>query len=199
MELRKAEKALRLFYTTDRKGASMKADTEYLEYMWPMRHFLLTCADAEGTPNIVAVSFCMPVSKVPPLIACALGKQAYSLPLIESSGEFIVNVPAGELEKEVYYCGYHSGRDTDKFKETGLTPAPGKSVNVPIINECIAHMECRVCEVFMTGDKKLIVGEVVEAYADEEVTKQTGKVTYAMGQFPHKVYGLRFGKTATNS
>jgi flavin reductase (DIM6/NTAB) family NADH-FMN oxidoreductase RutF len=177
----------------------MKVDTEYLEHMWPMRHFLITCADVKERPNIVAVSFCMPVSKAPPLIACALGKQAYSLSLIESSGEFIVNVPTEELEKAVYYCGYHSGRNEDKFKETGLTAIPGRSVNVPIINECIAHMECRVREVFTTGDKKLIVGEVVEAYADEAVVERKKRIDYAMGQFPRKVYGIRFGKTDANS
>jgi len=50
----------------------MKTKVEYLEFMWPMRHFLITCGDIKGKPNIIAVSFCMPVSKGPPLIACAI-------------------------------------------------------------------------------------------------------------------------------
>jgi flavin reductase (DIM6/NTAB) family NADH-FMN oxidoreductase RutF len=180
------------FMLHHRKVGSMKVDAEYLEYMWPMRHFLITCADSKGKPNIIAVSFCMPVSKIPPLIACAIGKQAFSASLIEASGEFVVNVPSGELEKEVYFCGYHSGRDTDKFKETGLTPFPGKTVKVPSIDECIAAMECAVKDIFITGDKKLFVGEVVEAYAEEDVAKKAKKGDYAMGTFPRKVYGTRF-------
>lgn len=172
----------------------MKVDVEYLEYMWPMRHFLVTCVDTNGNPNIIAVSFCMPVSRIPPLIACAIGKRAYSCSLIETTGEFVVNVPTEKLEKVVYYCGYHSGKDTDKFKETGLHPVPGRTVKVPIIDECIAHMECSVRDIFMTGDKKLLVGEVVEAYANEEVAKHTKKPRHAFGKFPHKIYGMRFGK-----
>lgn len=172
----------------------MKVDTEFLEYMWPMRHFLITCADSKGNPNVIAVSFCMPVSKVPPLIACAIGKHAYSCSLIETTAEFIVNVPGRELEKAVYYCGSHSGKERDKFRETGMTPVPGRSVKVPSIDECIASMECVVRDKLVTGDKKLFVGEVVEAYADAEVVKKAKKVDYAMGTFPRTVYSVRFDK-----
>ncbi len=176
----------------------MKMDVEYLEYLWPMRHYLISCADREGHPNIIAVSFCMPVSRTPPLIACALGKRSFSCSLIEDTGEFIINVPSGELEKEVYFCGYHSGRDRDKFQETGLTPVPSRRVRVPGIGECIAAMECLVRNSFETGDKKLFIGEVVEAYAEEEVVKGTRKVEYAMGTFPRTVYGSRFGDAKSN-
>ena len=81
----------------------MKIDVEYLEFMWPMRHFLITSGDSLNKPNILAVSFCMPVSKDPPLIACAIGRSAYSCRLIESSKEFVVNVPSKNLTKEIYY------------------------------------------------------------------------------------------------
>lgn len=171
----------------------MKVDVEYLEYLWPMRHFLITSSPAGGNPNIIAVSFCMPVSKLPPLIACAIGKQALSCVLIESTGAFAVNVPTGALEKQVYFCGSHSGRDRDKFKETGLTPVPGRSIAVPVIDECIAAMECVLREVYDAGDKKLFVGEVVEAYAEESVVERPEEVSYAMGKFPRRIYGTRFG------
>jgi flavin reductase (DIM6/NTAB) family NADH-FMN oxidoreductase RutF len=169
----------------------MKVDVEYLEYMWPMRHFLITCGSIDENPNIIAVSFCMPVSKIPPMLACAIGTKAFSSQLIEKTREFVVNVPTEELEKKVYYCGYNSGRDVDKFKETGLTPQPGRKVNVPIIEECVAHMECVLRHVVDTGDKRLFIGEVVEAYADEEVVKGDRKPTYAHGTFPTKVYTTR--------
>ena len=97
-----------------------RIQTEYLKYLWPMRHYLVTCGNAEGA-NIIAVSFCMPVSKDPPMIACAIGQKMYSCELIQQTKEFIINVPTQELKRQIYYCGFHSGRDVDKFKETGLT------------------------------------------------------------------------------
>ncbi|HEK85849.1 MAG: flavin reductase family protein [Candidatus Saccharicenans sp.] len=170
----------------------MKVEVEYLEFMWPMRHFLITCGEFSGASNIIAVSFCFPVSKNPPLIACAVGRNSYSRKLIEKTGEFVVNVPSARLKKEIYFCGYHSGSEVDKFKATGLTPLPGRKVKAPIIAECLAHMECRVSQEVETGDKILFIGEVIEAYAEEEIAQKKVKVEYASGDFPRKVYSLRF-------
>jgi flavin reductase (DIM6/NTAB) family NADH-FMN oxidoreductase RutF len=172
----------------------MKKDTEYMEFMWPMRHFLITCGDIETGSNIIAVSFCMPVSKDPPLIACAIGKNAFSRTLIDKTGEFIVNVPSHELKRAIYYCGFHSGYTADKFKEAGLTAESARKVKAPVISECIAHMECRVTQTLETGDKILFVGEVIEAYADESLINDKGKAVFAQGDFPEKVYGTRFKK-----
>lgn len=156
-----------------------------------MRHYLISCGRFGGEMNIIAVSFCMPVSKEPPLVACAIGKDAYSRKIIEECGEFVVNVPTKGQDKQVNYCGYHSGRDVDKFLETGLTPEPSKKIDAPIIQECPAQMECILKQAFETGDKILFIGEVVEAYADEELARGQRELDYAMGKFPAKVYGGR--------
>jgi flavin reductase (DIM6/NTAB) family NADH-FMN oxidoreductase RutF len=70
--------------------------------------------------------------------------------------------------KETLFCGRMSGRDHDKFKETGLTQMPAKKVRAPIIKECIAHLECMLNNQFTTGDHTIFIGEIVEAYADKE-------------------------------
>ncbi len=170
----------------------MKIDVEFLEYMWPMKHFLLTCGNMEEDSNIITISFCMPVSKEPPLIACAIGKESYSYKLINKTKEFVVNVPQKELQAKTYYCGYHSGYQVDKFKETGLNPVKAKSVEVPIIAECVAHMECVVKQKIRTGDKILFIGEIIESYADESLVKGKVTVNYTEGEFPRKIYGIRF-------
>lgn len=172
----------------------MKIDVEYLEFMWPMRHYLITCGQLPGKTNIIAVSFCMPVSKEPLLIACAIGRSTYSCKLIESHKEFVVNVPTKALEAKVYYCGFHSGYEVDKFKETGLTAKPARMVNTVIIDECVAHMECRLMQEIEAGDKNLFIGEVIEAYADEAAVQDKGKIKFGMGDFPRKVYGIRLKK-----
>jgi len=171
----------------------MKVDVEYLEFMWPMRHFLITCGDIEKKSNIIAVSFCMPVSKKPPLIVCAVGRDTYSCTLIESTKEFIVNVPQKELKEKIYYCGFHSGYQVDKFKETGLTPKQARKVKAPVIDQCVAHMECKVRQQIKIEDKNLFVGEVLEAYADESIVKGKRNIEYAKGDFPRKIYATRFG------
>ena len=170
----------------------MNVDVEYLEFMWSMRHFLITCGDLEGISYIIAVSFCMPVSKEPPLLACAIGKNSCSSELIRNSKEIIVNVPPAELKPQIYYCGFHSGYQVDKFKETGLTAQPARKVKAPVIGECVAYMECKVIQEIETGDKNLLIGEVMEAYADETLATGERNIEYAKGDFPRKVYGTRF-------
>jgi flavin reductase (DIM6/NTAB) family NADH-FMN oxidoreductase RutF len=170
----------------------MNSDVEYLEYMWPMRHFLITCGDNLGASNIIAISFCMPVSKTPPMLACAIGKAMYSCELIEQTGEFVVNVPPKELKPQIYYCGFHSGRHVNKFQETGLTPQPARSVSAPIIEECVAFIECVVEQRIDAGDKRVFIGKVIEAYADKTLVSGQRTLDYAMGEFPRKIYGTRF-------
>ena len=83
-----------------------KTHTEYLKYLWPMRHYLVTCGGS-GRANIIAVSFCMPVSREPPMVACAIGQKTYSSQLIQQTKEFVINVPTQELKRQIYYCGFH--------------------------------------------------------------------------------------------
>jgi flavin reductase (DIM6/NTAB) family NADH-FMN oxidoreductase RutF len=80
----------------------------------------------------------------------------------------------------------------DKFKETGLSPQRARKVKAPIIDECVAHIECKVRQEIETGDKNLFIGEVLEAYADEAIVNEEREIEYAKGDFPRKVYATRF-------
>jgi len=173
--------------------AMNKTNTDYLKYFWPMRHYLVSCGCGERA-NIITVGFCMPVSKDPPMIACAIGQKMYSSELIQQTPEFVINVPTQEMNRQIYYCGFHSGRDVNKFKETGLTPHPSRNISPPVIRECVAHMECRVEQSLNCGDKILFIATVVGAYADEDVERGDRRVEYAAGGFPEKVYGVRIAR-----
>jgi len=62
---------------------------------------------------------------------------------------------------------------------TGLTPAQARKVRAPIIEECVAHLECKVYKKVQAGDHTIFIGEIVAAYANEGVFKRTfdiGKV-----------------------
>ena len=68
----------------------------------------------------------------------------YTYELIEQTEEFTVNVPPPALGEAVAYCGKVSGREHDKFHETGLSAIPAKTVAPPLVKECLIHYECRV-------------------------------------------------------
>ncbi len=138
----------------------------------PMHTVLVSCIDKTGKPNIITLAWAMPTSINPPLVAISISPRRFSHMLIEESKEFVVNIPTMNILKETLFCGRKSGRDHDKFKETGLTASPAKKVKVPIIKECVAHLECKLHSQFTTGDHTIFVGEIVEAYADKEAFKE---------------------------
>jgi flavin reductase (DIM6/NTAB) family NADH-FMN oxidoreductase RutF len=138
----------------------------------PKLAVLLTCADKEGKANIITLAWTMPVSMNPPLIAVSISPRRHSHKMIEETKEFVINVPTMEIVKETLFCGRRSGRNLDKFKETKLTPLPAKTVKAPIIKECVAHLECALYKQVPAGDHTLFIGEIKDAYADENLFSQ---------------------------
>mgnify|MGYP003292303968 CR=1 FL=1 len=49
--------------------------------------------------------------------------QRYTKEFIDREGMMTLSFFGGEYKKEMGFCGKNSGRDCDKMKETGLTPA----------------------------------------------------------------------------
>mgnify|MGYP001067477619 CR=1 FL=1 len=134
----------------------------------PMHTVLVSCVGKNGRPNIITLAWAMPTSISPPLVAISIAPKRHSHTLVEETKEFVVNIPTMKILKETLFCGRRSGRNYDKFKETGLTPSPAKKVKPPIIKECVAHLECKLHSQFAAGDHTIFVGEIIEAYANKE-------------------------------
>ncbi|MEM4718730.1 MAG: flavin reductase family protein, partial [Nitrososphaerota archaeon] len=132
---------------------------------------LVVSVSRDGKPNVMTCAWNMPVSADPPMIAVALGSESYTSQLIKESGEFTVNIPDERLLRALWICGTKSGRSVDKFKLAGLTPRPAKRVKAPIVGECAAHLECKLSSKLEAGECTIFVGEVLEAYCEEELFK----------------------------
>jgi flavin reductase (DIM6/NTAB) family NADH-FMN oxidoreductase RutF len=130
---------------------------------------LVTCLDPDGDANIITLGMYMPISFDPPMVTIGVAPTRYSHDLIADSGEFVVNVPSIDYEEESHLCGTVSGRDVDKFHETGFTMVQAEKVKTPLIKECFGHMECKVVQTHTCGDHTLFVGEVLRASLDEGV------------------------------
>jgi flavin reductase (DIM6/NTAB) family NADH-FMN oxidoreductase RutF len=144
---------------------------EFSSLLHPLNATLVTCQGKDGKANALAIAWIVPVSVNPPMLVFAVRKERHSYKLIEQTREFVVNIAGFDMARQVLYCGRKSGREVNKFKETGLTAGKAKKVSVPIINECVAHLECRVEDIIPTGDHVLIVGGVLAAHARSEAFK----------------------------
>ncbi|HAG07425.1 MAG: Flavin reductase domain protein FMN-binding protein [Clostridia bacterium 62_21] len=89
--------------------------------------------------------------------------ERYTYELIQRSGEFVVSILAEDQAEIANFCGSRSGRDVDKVSALGLKTRPGQAVKVPLLEDCLANVECRVAATHPAGDHVLFVGEVVGA------------------------------------
>ena len=151
---------------------------DVMDYWWrstaPRSIVLVTSRSKDGKLNVMPMAWSMPVSQGPPLLTIAMSKRNYSHELINETGEFVLNIPTKQIIDEVNTCGSTSGRSVDKIKNTGLSISSAKTVKPPIINECIAHIECKVVDKFDAGDHTLFVGRVLAAYAEDELFTEFG-------------------------
>jgi len=137
---------------------------------------LVSCA-FEKRANIITLAWNMPLSHKPPLMAVSLTRKRFSYDLIKKSSEFVVNVPSIDLFEEMFYCGTHSGKDVDKFKETDLTAQKANRLtHAPLIKECIGHLECRLKDEKEVGDHVLLIGDIVYASAEKGLFDEKWKV-----------------------
>ena len=118
--------------------------------------------------NIIALGWKMKTSHSPPMVAISVGKTRHSHKLISQVGEFVLAIPGEDLWRAVLVCGTTSGRNVDKFKETGLTPRPAKIVKPPLIEECIANIECKVTGRLDTGDHTIYAGQAVCCWVSDD-------------------------------
>ena len=159
--------------------------------------FMVTCIDRNNKANIITLGMYMPISIHPPYVCIGVSPKRFSHRLIVESGEFVVNVPSIALEKQVLFCGEHSGRDLDKFVQTGLTAIPAQKVKTPLIKECFGHLECKVVHTYHCGDHTIFIGEVVASGVTEDILTegnidpmkakpivQKGPLFYTLTQYP---------------
>lgn len=137
---------------------------------------LVSCAHG-GRDNLITLAWCMPVSISPPMIGVAIAPARFSHDLIRDSGEFAVNVPDARLLHAVWLSGTTSGREGDKFRSTGLTRLGASVIGAPLVNECFAHIECRVSDAPVAGDHTLFLGEAVAAAVEDHAFDGRLKLT----------------------
>lgn len=79
-----------------------------------------------------------------PVMMVMVRNSRHTFSLIEKAADFTVSVPSGDMKKQIAICGTKSGREVDKFKESGLRTAAGRQVASPIIQVPGIHFECRI-------------------------------------------------------
>lgn len=135
---------------------------------------VLVSAAHGGRQNVMAAAWAMPLDFDPPKVTVVIDKNTFTRTLIEASGHFALSVPCRALADATYAAGSLAGAErADKFADCGLLPFAAQRIAAPLVEGCVAWLECRV----IGGDAErhhqqaydLFVAEVVAAQADARV------------------------------
>jgi flavin reductase (DIM6/NTAB) family NADH-FMN oxidoreductase RutF len=110
----------------------------------------------------------MPLSMEPPLVGVAMHPERHTTDMVRFAQEFAINIPGPEMLKQVEFLGSHSGRDLNKLEAAGIEWFPGLRVSAPLLDGCLAWIECTVRDSIRFPDHTLFVGDVVRVQALEE-------------------------------
>jgi flavin reductase (DIM6/NTAB) family NADH-FMN oxidoreductase RutF len=149
---------------------------------------LVTTCDGNKN-NVMTISWTM-VLDFSPVFAITTGAWNYSFATLKRTRECVIAIPTIDLLDRVVGIGTCSGADTDKFARFKLTAVPGKLVKAPLIEECLANIECKVVD--LVDKHNIVVLEAVAAY--EDPGRKEKRMVHAVGDGTFIVDGRRIDR-----
>lgn len=116
---------------------------------------VVTSRDQDGNPRGFTASAFSSVSLEPRLCLVCVDNRSESLPVIQASGAFVVNILA---ESQQHISMLFASKAPDKFAD--VQHRGGEATGAPILDGVLAYVECRVNDVLLGGDHTIIVGEI---------------------------------------
>ena len=159
--------------------------------LYPVPAVMVSCGRKGEKPNIITVAWAGTVCSDPPMVSISVRKERYSYEIIRETGEFVINLVNRELVRAADYCGVKSGRDTDKFKEMGLTAQPSRYVGARGVGGSSVILECRVTNRLELGSHDMFLARVEGVAIDGKYMDEKGKfhlndsglVSYSHGEY----------------
>ena len=179
-------------HKTTRKGVNVLKQTwKPGNVLYPLPAVMVSVTDGKGEDDIITVAWTGTVCTNPPMVYISVRPERYSYHMIKETGEFVINLTTEKLAFATDYCGVRSGRDTDKFKDTGLTREKADHVKAPMIKESPVSIECRVREVKELGSHHMFLADVLAVHADEAYMDEknrfdlnmAGPLVYSHGEY----------------
>ena len=121
---------------------------------------IVTVRDQGGRDHGMTVSAFTSVSLVPPLILVCVEQTASSHEPLLHATHFAVNVLAAH--QEPLSRRFSSGDESERFDGVGYSRG---RTGAALIDDALAHIECRRTALHPTGDHTIVVGEVQTAVA----------------------------------
>lgn len=144
--------------------------------IYPLPAVLVTCGAEPEEWNALTVAWTGTICSDPAMCYISVRPERHSYPILKERMEFTINLTTAEMARATDWCGVRSGKDFNKWKETGLVPLPGEKVASPTIEQSPLSIECRVKNIISLGSHDMFIAEVVNVLADSKyIDPETGR------------------------
>src|SRR5437868_13052785 len=123
-----------LHYYEPKDGHGLKHDP-FNAIIAPRPIGWISSRDKKGNINLAPYSFFNGFCYHPPIIGFSSTSWKDSVQNVQETKEFVWNLATMDLAKQMNATAAHVARDVSEFEIAGLTPAPGRLVNVPRVAE----------------------------------------------------------------
>ena len=157
--------------------------------LYPLPAVMVTVADKNGNDNIITVAWAGTVCSDPAMVSISVKKSRFSHHMLLETGEFAINLVTKEMAYACDLCGVKSGRDVDKWAQTGLTREKAEFIKAPLIKESPVSIECKVTQVLEPGSHDIFLAKVLSVDADERYIDEKGRLDLAASGLISYIHG----------
>ncbi len=137
--------------------------------IYPLPAVIVTCGSTPEEYNMMTAAWTGTICTNPPMCYVSIRPERHSYGIIRREMQFTLNLTTRDMARATDWVGVKSGRDCNKFAETGLTPVSGVKVTSPHLKESPLAVECLVKIIMPLGSHDMFIAEVVNVLADEEL------------------------------
>jgi flavin reductase (DIM6/NTAB) family NADH-FMN oxidoreductase RutF len=157
--------------------------------------------DSAGKPNVMTAAWAGICCSQPPCAYVSLRKATFTYDNLMTRKAFTISFPSEDYVKEADFFGIASGRDSDKFQATNLTPVKSNLVDAPYVKEFPMILECKVIKIIEIGLHTEFIGEILDVKANEAVLDKNNHpdvtklkpLVWSIGNMSYRKVGAHVG------
>ncbi len=127
---------------------------------------LVSTCNGAREPNVAPKSWIQMVSFDPPILMLSTGEKTTTAKNIRSTRCFAINLVDSSLAGKAFECVKWFGRE--RIERMGITLVPARSIDAPLVEQCPAHLECKLRETAKVGSF-VVFAEIVAASIRKDI------------------------------
>lgn len=139
---------------------------------------LISTYDSKKNPNIAPKSWIQMVSFEPPILIFSGTKENRTERNIIASKCFGVNLVDSSLASKVFECIKWSGQE--RIEKTGFRIIQASKIYAPLVDDCKAHLECRLVGTKEVGTGFVVFGEIIAASIWDKILSAEDEKRYEL-------------------